>query len=230
MGAIGDGQAMKTLNWGHRGNQRIGVAVAESPDGPWQRFDKPVIDVSSDPDAPDAVMTSNPAVAVRPDGGVLMIYKAVARKRPAPAYGPVVHLAATADSPTGPFVKKLEPLFTSAGVDFPAGDPFVWYNYAGRHYYAAVKDFKGYFTKAGKSLALWESADGFVWQLSKHPLVSTTEIRWTSGNTQPVNSLERLRLLFAPNGRPAVLFGAVDEDRTRSHSYNVQIPLAEPKP
>jgi hypothetical protein len=230
MGTTGDGQAMKTLNWGHRNNQRIGVAVAETPEGPWQRFDNPVIDVSSDPDAPDAVMTSNPAVAVRPDGGVLMIYKAVARKRPAPAYGPVVHLAATADSPTGPFVKKLEPLFTSPGVDFPAEDPFVWYDYAARRYYAVVKDFKGYFTKAGKSLALWESENGFVWHLAKNPLVTTTEIRWANGTKQPVNSLERPQVLFGPNGRPAALLGAVDEDRTRNHSYNVQIPLADPKP
>ena len=32
--------------WDYRNNQRIGVAVADHPAGPWNRFDYPVIDVS----------------------------------------------------------------------------------------------------------------------------------------------------------------------------------------
>ena len=64
-----------------------------------------MLDVGSDTNAPDALVTSNPSVAARPDGGVLMIYKAVGLKRALPFGGPVVHLVATADSPTGPFTK-----------------------------------------------------------------------------------------------------------------------------
>ncbi len=66
MGNTGDGDDTPglngQLNWTHRNRQRIGVAVADSPNGPWKRFDRPVIDVSEDPDAPDALMTSNPAI------------------------------------------------------------------------------------------------------------------------------------------------------------------------
>lgn len=40
MGNRGDREATKGWNWLHRNNQRIGVAVAASPDGPWQRCDK----------------------------------------------------------------------------------------------------------------------------------------------------------------------------------------------
>jgi hypothetical protein len=69
-------------------------AVADSPDGPWRRFDKPIVDVSPDPQAPDALMTSNPAVTARPGGGVLLIYKAVGKKRSMPFGGPVVHMVA----------------------------------------------------------------------------------------------------------------------------------------
>lgn len=225
MGNTGDDQPMKTLNWTHRNNQRIGVAVAESPYGPWQRFDRPVVDVSADPDAPDALMTSNPAVARRPDGGYLMVYKAVAKKRPMPFGGPVVHLTATADSPTGPFTKQLKPIFTAPGTDFPAEDPFVWYDYEARRYLAVVKDFKGYFTGAGKSLALWESENGFDWRLSAYPLVSRVEIVWKDGRQQKLNSLERPQLLFGPDGRPHSLLAAVDDEESRPHSYNVQIPL-----
>ena len=225
MGNTGDGQAMKDLNWTHRNNQRIGVAVAENPNGPWQRFDQPVLDVSAGADSPDALMTSNPTVARRPDGGFLMLYKAVGKQRPMPFGGPVVHLTATADSPTGPFTKQMRPIFTTPGVDFPAEDPFAWYDYGARRYYAIVKDNNGYFTRAGKSLALWESADGFEWKLAPHPLVTTTEITWADGPKQKVNSLERPQLLFSPDGRPAVLLGAVDEDGARGHSFNVGIPL-----
>lgn len=225
MGNTGDDQPMKTLNWTHRNNQRIGVAVAESPYGPWQRFDQPLVDVSADPDAPDALLASNPAVARRPDGGYLMVYKAVAIKRPMPFGGPVVHLTATSDSPTGPFTKQLKPIFTSPGVDFPAEDPFVWYDYEAARYLAVVKDFKGHFTKAGQSLALWESENGLDWKLSAHPLVSPVEILWQSGRRQKLNSLERPQLLFGPDGRPHSLLVAVDEEESRPHSYNVQIPL-----
>jgi hypothetical protein len=225
MGNTGDGQPMKTLNWVHRNNQRIGVAVAESPNGPWQRFDQPLVDASQDPAAPDSLVANNPSVARRPDGGYLMVYKAVGRQRALPFGGPVVHLTATADSPTGPFTKQLRPIFTTPGVDFPAEDPFIWYDYAARRYLAVVKDNEGHFTRAGKSLALWESADGFDWKLSAHPLVSTTEITWAGGQKQKLNSLERPQLLFSADGKPAILLGAVDEDPSRPHSYNVQIPL-----
>jgi beta-glucanase (GH16 family) len=228
MGNTGDGQEMKTLNWTHRNNQRIGVAVAESPGGPWQRFDRPVLDVSKEPGAPDSLLVSNPSVARRPDGGYLMVYKAVGKERPLPFGGPVVHLTATADSPTGPFTKQGKPIFLSPGVDFPAEDPFVWYDHRAERYQAVVKDNQGYFTKAGKSLALWESKDGFDWKLSAHPLVSRVEVTWAGGAKQVLNSLERPQLLFAPNGRPIVLLCAVDENGARDHSYNVQIPLVVP--
>jgi len=225
MGNTGDGQPMKTLNWVHRNNQRIGVAVASNPGGPWQRLDKPVLDASADADAPDALMTSNPSVSIRPDGGVLMVYKAVGKKRPMPFGGPVVHLTATADSPTGPFTKQLKPIFLAAGVDFPAEDPFIWYDFARGRYEAVVKDNAGYFTKAGKSLALWESGDGFDWKLAASPLVSTTEVTWVGGRKQKLNSLERPQLLFSDDGKPIVLLTAVDEEAARPHSYNLRIPL-----
>lgn len=229
MGNTGDGVAMPTLNWDHRNHQRIGVAVAESPNGPWQRFDQPVLDVSADPKAPDSLMVSNPTVARRPDGGFLMIYKAVGRERPMPFGGPVVHLTATADSPTGPFTKQRKPIFLAPGIDFPAEDPFAWYDYASRRYLAVVKDNAGHFTKAGKSLALWESQNGFDWKLAQNPLVSTTEVTWADGRKQKLNSLERPQLLFGPDGTPIALLAAVDEDASRPHSYNIQIPL-KPQP
>ena len=81
-GNTGDGVNMKKgLNPTHRNNQRIGVAVSESPYGPWKRFDTPLIDVSKDTAAYDALMVANPSVTRMHDGRYLMVYKAVAKKR-----------------------------------------------------------------------------------------------------------------------------------------------------
>lgn len=226
MGNYGDGVVRLPLNWEHRNHQRIGVAVADSPNGPWQRFNQPVLDISSDTNAPDALVVTNPSVTERPDGGVLMIYKAVGRKRPQPFGGPVVHLAATADSPTGPFKKHPGEVFGAKGVMFAAEDPFIWRG--ADRYWAVVKDNDGNFTKRGYSLALWESQDGFDWKLAKHPLVSTPEVKWADGRVEKQDRLERPQLVFE-NGEPVALLCAAAVRKDRNESFNVQIPLQPAK-
>ncbi|MGJ8682075.1 glycoside hydrolase family protein [Paraglaciecola sp.] len=219
MGNTGDGKAMKGFNYSHRNNQRIGVAVADNPSGPWKRFDTPVIDVSPNDEAWDALMVSNPSILQKPDGEFLMVYKAVAKKRPLPGGGPVVHLVATSSSPTGPFVKHPEPVFTAKGEKFPAEDPFIWHQ--DDAYWAIVKDMRGVFTNQGKSLALFTSKDGFDWNKAERALVSKLQVNWQSGMEQ-LNHLERPQIWFK-DGKPAVLFCAAD--RTREHSFNVHMPL-----
>lgn len=227
MGNTGDGVAMKTLNWTHRNNQRIGVAVADSPDGPWTRFDAPLI--APTPGFIDALCCANPSVTERIGGGFIMVYKAVGDQGKPPFGGPVLHAVAFGDSPIGPFRKQPKPVFVKEGVAFAAEDPFIW-TQQGR-YWAIVKDNAGNFTHRGKSTALFESADGLDWRLAKHALVATTEITWEGGRRQTLNSLERPQVYFEA-GRPAVLLFACDEDGRREHSFNVRIPLksaGEPK-
>ena len=220
-GNIGDGKITSPQpNWTHRNNQRIGVAVADDPNGPWMRFDKPIIDVSADATAHDAQMVANPSVTQMPDGRFLMVYKAVARKKPQPFGGPVVHLTAIANKPEGPFIKQNKPIFTAENVDFPAEDPFVWYQ--DNCDYAIVKDMKGAFSDAGRSLVLFYSLDGLDWKLAKHPLVSGLNIKWADGKSTRLEALERPQLFFE-NGRLVALLCAANE--TLEHSYNVQLPL-----
>jgi hypothetical protein len=225
MGNFGDGVRQRPLNWTHRNNQRIGVAMARSLDGPWERKSHPLIDVSPEPDAPDALMVSNPTVCARPGGGWLMIYKAVAKQAPLPFGGPVVHLVATSDSPAGPFTKRLNPVFTRAGEHFAAEDPFVWHD--GESYRALVKDNNGIFTRRGYSVAMFESQDGFDWSLSKHPFVTTPEVTLTDGRRLKLSALERPQL-WLNKGEAAVLFCAGAYDAERDHSFNVAIPLKRP--
>ena len=221
MGNFGDGKVTTPqLNWTHRNNQRIGVAIADDPNGPWTRFDKPLLDVSSDSSASDAQLVSNPSVTQMPDGRFLMVYKAVAKKRPQPFGGPVVHLTAIAEKPDGPFIKQNKPIFTSETSDFPAEDPYVWFQ--DNCFYAIVKDMKGAFTNAGRSLVLFYSLNGLDWKLAKHPLVSSLDVKWADGASQHLEALERPQLFFE-KGKPRILLCAVNE--TLGHSFNVQIPL-----
>jgi hypothetical protein len=229
MGNTGDGLVTGRpgnikLNVSHRNNQRIGVAVADSPNGPWKRFAKPLIDVSADKNSLDALMTSNPSITQRPEGGYLMIYKAVGKKKAGKFGGPVVHCVATSDSPTGPFKKYDKPVFTAKGHDFPAEDPFIWYENG--KYRAIVKDMHGAFTDAGQALVLFESIDGFDWNLSKNGLVSTLEINWKDGTTQKVAHLERPQV-YIENNKPVALICASDikDEHGVLQSFNVQIPL-----
>jgi predicted GH43/DUF377 family glycosyl hydrolase len=220
MGNTGDRKPGSPLNWTHRNNQRIGVAVADSPAGPWVRSDKPLIEPT--PDFHDALCLANPSVVERPDGGYLMVYKAVGRQNKLPFGGPVVHVVATSDSPTGPFKKHPDPVFTHPGSSFAAEDPFIWQSEG--TYWAIVKDFKGGFTHAGPSLALFRSADGFDWKPAAHPLVSKLEVRWRDGKTSALMKLERPQIYFE-NNQPAVLLCAAAPTNQLNESFNVQIPL-----
>ncbi len=231
MGNTGDGKTTSSpgkaiLNPIHRNNQRIGVAVADDPNGPWKRLDHPILDVSPDEDALDALMVSNPSITQGPDGKYLMVYKAVGKKKAGIWGGPVVHGVATSDSPTGPFKKYGQEIFKAEGDDFPAEDPSIWYQDG--KYRAIVKDMHGAFTEYGRSLVLFESADGFDWKLSKNPLVSKLEIHWASGKVQAVDHLERPQV-FLENGKPIALLCAADVKDVNDvlQSFNVQIPILE---
>ena len=202
--------------WEYRNNQRIGLAVASSPLGPWQRSEKPIIDTTYQ--SFDHQLVSNPAVTKRADGKYQMIYKGVSQGK-MPFGGKVLHGIAIADQPEGPFKKLPNRIFVKDGVQFAAEDPFIWYQ--NRKYWAIVKDMSGAFTNAGTSLALFESQDGINdWKPSKNVLVTTTKIPWKSG-TKQVTKLERPQL-WLDKGVPKVLFCAVYDD---SDNYNVAIPL-----
>lgn len=223
-GNTGDRKCTQGLNFTHRNNQRIGVAVASDPNGPWLRSDKPLIDISDDTGAHDALMVSNPSVTMMPDSTFLLVYKAVGKMRPMPFGGPVVHLTATSRKPEGPFAKQMKPVFVTAESDFPAEDPFIWFQRG--VYYAIVKDMHGHFTQRGRSLALFESKDGFSWNVSENTLVSDLMVRWENGRSERMSHLERPQIFFE-NGVPLVLLVATDHEENgliRS-SCNIQIPL-----
>ena len=212
MGNRGDGSF-----WDHRNRQRIGVAWAEHPAGPWQRRPQPLIDVN--PGSWDALMTSNPTVTKTGDGRWLMIYKTVS-EGPRPFGGPVLHAVAFADDPLGLFTRQQHPVFTHAGESFPAEDPFVWRE--GEGYRAIVKDMRGVFTGVAPSLAEFQSSNGTDWSLRDPALVAGCEIPWADGTLEPVERLERPQLVFV-EGNPVMLRAAVL--RHDGSTGNMAIPI-----
>ena len=228
MGNTGDGQikgrpGKEVLNWTHRNNQRIGVAVADSPNGPWKRYDHPLIDISSDDKAPDCLMVSNPSICETPDGKYLLLYKAVGKKYPLPGGGPVVHMVAFSDSPTGPFKKHSKPVFCFEGERFPVEDPYIWYQDG--KYRAIVKRMKNK-DRREFSLVQFESVDGLDWKLAEYENVSGLTITWENGKSQKLTHLERPQV-YMENSKPLLLLCAADTTDVYKvrHSFNVQIPL-----
>jgi len=225
MGTTGDGVNMQDLNFIHRNNQRIGVAWSEDPNGTWQRLDKPLVDVSQDELADDALMASNPSVTKMRDGKFLIVYKAVAKHEKLPFGGPVTHQAAVAETPLGPITKHNRRIFYKEGEHFPAEDPFVWYQESDDIYYGIVKDMHGAFTDYGVSLAFFKSEDGLNWQPSDNPLASKIEIKWEDGTVDKVANLERAQILFE-EGNPIMLYCAsAKDDPYTSKTFNIHIPL-----
>ena len=229
MGNTGDGEIVgypgkQLLNWQHRNNQRIGVAVADSPAGPWTRKTTPVLDISKNESAGDSLMTSNPSVCQRPDGKVLMVYKAVGKEFPMPNGGPVVHMVAISDNPTGPFKKMPDPVFTFEGERFPAEDPYIWFQDG--KFRAIVKRIKHIRKKRVFSLVHYDSIDGIDWQPAKYHEISDRTITWEDGTIEQLDHLERPQVVVE-NGRPIALVCAADriDDNNVRHSFNVQIRL-----
>jgi predicted GH43/DUF377 family glycosyl hydrolase len=215
-------------NWWHyRNSQRIGVAVADNPDGEWKRMDHPVLSVSPDSAAYDALMVSNPAAAFDEKGRVILLYKQVCKNGKING-GQVRFGVAFADSPFGPFKKHDKTIFEAtdgAKEWMVAEDPFVWFHKG--NYFAIVRDVVGKFTGDPGAFALMISKDGFNWQPARYPKVISSTFIWEN-KEKSVSKLER-PCLYMENGVPKYLYGATRADKTESMSFNVAVPLNCPK-
>ncbi|MFZ4724536.1 MAG: glycoside hydrolase family protein [Paludibacter sp.] len=208
--------------WQYRNNQRIGVAVADNPEGDWKRYDKPVIDVSPDSTSYDALMMANPAITVDQNGRAILIYKQVAKNGTLKG-GKVRFGVAFANSLLGPYTKYSSPIFESKDGEnswMIAEDPFIW-NYKGT-IYAIVRDVIGLFTNKEAALALLMSRDGINWEPSKYPKVVPLRLK-LEGDILTDDKLER-PCLYLEKGVPKYLFGALGVNK-REYSVNVAVPL-----
>jgi len=201
--------------WVNRNFQRVGVAVSDSPYGPWKRFDKPLIDIT-----PGRRTTGVPTVFQRPDGKFSLAYKSVMEKEGFKG-GAVKHYISLSDSPLGPFKDYDKPFITSPKSDFPIDDHVEWFQNG--KYYCIAKDHGDMITEHGIALLLFESPNGLDWTLSSHSLVHKFSITFKDGEHMDFDRFEMPKV-YLENGKVVALFLAA-KPKGKEDSFSVVLPI-----
>ncbi len=204
-----------------RANQRIGLAVAKSVDGPWERLPEPILQPRTG--KWDALLTTNPAAFIEDDGGVLLIYKSTGSQTDLLRLG-----VARASRFDGPYRRVAEdPIFRFDATGDHVEDPYVWRGRGERGYQLIMKDMKGGICgeKGGGIHA--RSDDGVRWTISQPPKAYSRTVRFAGGTTHTYGRLERPQLLVE-DGVPRCLYCAALEGPDQGKatgSFNLAIPL-----
>lgn len=133
--------------------QRVGLATASSPNGPWQRRDAPVL--STGPSGEwDDLFTTNPTPHAFANGSVLLIYKARSRSTP----GVMSTGVAFADHWAGPYRR-----LSSSPLDMPSDCED-----AGIYYSNAMSVFRMLLHCGCSYQSIW-SVDGRSWSRTAPP-------------------------------------------------------------
>jgi hypothetical protein len=203
-----------------RANQRIGVATAKSLDGPWTRSDAPCLDPR--PGKWDALMTTNAAPCVLPDGRILLLYKSVASQE-----GPIQYGVAMAAGLGAPFTRLTDGPLTFGRSEVAYEDAFVWHEDGALQ--MIFNDMTGAFTGEDHAGAHAWSRDGVTWQLHAQHKAYSRKILWADGSSTTQGSFERPQLLLE-DGRPTHLFAATGDGPggfwRASNTWNMVVPLA----
>lgn len=198
-------------------NQRIGVAIAPSPAGPWTRFDRPILEPR--PGRWDSLMTTNPAPCVLADGRILLIYKAVSKYGDLLRFG--VAMTEQPDEPAGPYRRMTDtPILTSDSTGDHLEDPYVWCNASGS-FEMIAKDMAGGYCGEPRGGMHASSGNGVDWTLSNPPLAYRREILWEDGTKTFPSMMERPQLFIAngENGIPTHALFAVGESSGEQGSH-----------
>lgn len=183
-----------------RSNKRVGLAVANSLDGPWERFDKPILETK--PNTFYSFLTSNPTMVINDDDSVLMIFKAreyEGNKHSAMSLG-----VAYAKTITGPYkvLNDNKPVF-NAKITGELEDPFLWKDKRG--YHVTFKDHKGKYTSEWGGGVLAHSVNGTDWKMDTDPKAYSKTIQWDDGTIEKRGQLER-PFIFFENGKPRCMY------------------------
>ncbi|NWK55553.1 sulfatase-like hydrolase/transferase [Verrucomicrobiaceae bacterium N1E253] len=172
-----------------RYNQRCGVAVADSLNGPWIRFDHPCVE----PKPPVHEITVNPAVTQKPDGSFLMLIKG--DKFPKKG-GQRVQGIALSDKPEGPFT--IQPQLAIS--DFDTEDASIWFDRTRQRYYANFH--------AHTYFGMITSTDGIHWQKAKQFHFAPKAFKSADGSTFKGKRMERPNVYIGASDQPEVFISS----------------------
>jgi len=185
-----------------RSNKRTGLAVSDSLEGPWTRFDAPILPVK--PGTFYSFLTSNACPALRPDGSLYVIFKS--RRYEGFKHSEMMIGAAEAPSWKGPFkVISERPLF-GAGRFGEVEDPFVWIDADGR-YNMVAKDMSGSICGERSAGIKAVSSDGLDWKPASDPKAYSRRVLFEGGESRELALFERPFILIE-DGKPVCLYGA----------------------
>jgi predicted GH43/DUF377 family glycosyl hydrolase len=185
-----------------RKNQRTGVAVSNSINGPWKRMDTPLLE----PSGPIANITVNPAIDQGKDGIYYLIVKG---DKPNETKFIRNQAIAISTSPIGPFVIQPNPVIG----DLDTEDVSMWFDKKEAVFYAVFH--------AHSYIGLMTSKDGLHWEKAKNYEISRKKIKLEEGDFLIPNRMER-PFVYLENNQPAVLCLAIKKG---NDSYTVFVPL-----
>jgi lysophospholipase L1-like esterase len=205
---VGETDALKIE--AHQG-ERIGLATAKSPYGPWKRLDKPILDVV--PNSWEQYLVSNAAPVVLKDGRVMLYYKGVEKLR-VNAIG-----LAIASCPTCEYKRVSDqPLNMGIGAE----DPFIWQE-AGKFKALMLDTDRRY--SPDKEIFYAVSDDGRRWHVPHQAIAVSRQVLWADNTRKKMNSTERPHVLIE-NGKPTHVFFATGETISgKRYTWNMVIPL-----
>ncbi|WP_242084646.1 alpha-L-fucosidase [Aestuariivivens sediminis] len=193
-----------------RPNQRTGVAVSNSINGPWKRLGQSLLE----PSGPITTITVNPAIDKGRDGNYYLIVKG---DKPNEMRFIRNQAIAVSKSPTGPFQIQEKPVIDYIDTE----DMSMWYDETKNRFY-------GVFHAHG-FIGLVTSLDGINWEKANEFVLMPKRIKKTDGSIVVPDRLER-PFIYCEDGKPKVLSLAAKEG---NESYSVFIPIEDisyPKP
>ena len=189
-----------------RPNQRVGVAVASTINGPWERLDQPLIE----PSGPITTLTVNPAITEGKDGKFYLIIKG---DKPNDKNFARNQAIAISNSPTGPF--EMQP--NAVIDDLDTEDMSIWYDKKRDFFYGVFH--------AHTFIGMVSSPDGINWNKANEYKIMSKAIPKKNGGSILPDRMER-PFIYIEDNHPKVLNLAVKKE---DESYIVFLPIEEEK-
>lgn len=192
-------------NWAIlRPNQRTGVAVSTSLNGPWIRSEEPLIE----PSGPIVTLTVNPALTQGKDGRYYLVVKG---DKPNETRFIRNQAVAISEAPDGPFEMQPEPVIDYLDTE----DMSIWYDRKRDYYYGVFH--------AHSFIGMVASTDGTHWKKATEYALTPKKIRMADGSWLLPDRMER-PFVYTEEDEPLVLAVAVKKG---DESYTVFLPIRE---
>ncbi len=190
-------------NWNIlRPNQRTGVAVSNSINGPWERVGQPLIE----PSGPITTLTVNPAITRDKQGKYHLVVKG---DKPNETRFIRNQAIAVSDSPIGPFQMLEKPVIDYMDTE----DMSIWYDNIRERLYGVFH--------AHSYIGLVTSPDGVHWEKAQNDTITTKNLKMEDGSIFKPDRMER-PFVHIENDIPEVL---VVSTKVKDDSYTLCIPL-----